>query len=49
MQSRWSERLQLNCFNQLQFTRKQGFVEGEPLIIELKEGERKTGIVLVAK
>jgi hypothetical protein len=34
---------------QVQFTRRQGFIKGEPQIIELKEGERKTGIVLVAK
>ncbi|MBS1803611.1 MAG: hypothetical protein JST28_09595 [Acidobacteria bacterium] len=31
-----------------QFTRKQGFVQGEAQIIELREGERKTGIVLIA-
>jgi len=33
----------------VQFTRKQGFVQGEAQIIQLREGERKTGIVLIAK
>jgi hypothetical protein len=33
----------------VQFTRKQGFVQGVPQIVQLSEGEKKTGIVLVAK
>ena len=36
---------------QVQFARKgwQGLIQGEPQIVDLKEGEQKTGIVLVAK
>ena len=34
---------------QIKFTRRQAFIEGEPQELELKEGERKTGIVLIAK
>lgn len=34
---------------QVQFTRKQGFIQGNPQIVDLREGERKTGIVLLAK
>jgi hypothetical protein len=33
---------------QIQFTRRQAFKRGEPEIIELKDGERKTGLVLKA-
>jgi hypothetical protein len=33
----------------IHFIRRAGFVEGEARIIELKEGEQKTGIVLIAK
>jgi hypothetical protein len=34
---------------QIKFIRRQEFVQGEPQIINLEDGERKTGIVLVAK
>jgi len=33
----------------IQFIERQGFVRGEPQILDLKDGERKTGIVLIAK
>jgi hypothetical protein len=34
---------------QIQFTRRQAFVQGEPQVLDLKEGERKTGVVLTAR
>ncbi|MGD0940707.1 MAG: hypothetical protein ABR905_13465 [Terracidiphilus sp.] len=34
---------------QIQFTSRAGFVKGDPQIVELRDGERKSGIVLTAK
>jgi hypothetical protein len=34
---------------QIQFTSRAGFVKGDPQIIELKDGERRSGVVLTAK
>jgi hypothetical protein len=34
---------------QVQFIRRAGFVQGEPQIIDLKDGEHKTGLVLIAR
>jgi hypothetical protein len=33
----------------IQFTSRQGFVEGIPLIVDLKEGEQKAGIILTLR
>jgi hypothetical protein len=34
---------------QIQFKSRTGFVKGDPQIIELKEGERRSGVILTAK